>query len=115
MAHHEQKDRQFPAEWMQGAEVIISPRTPLFGKVISIGPKVVLGDGSFLSEDNDDYLSWNYEEDGEGNSIDKHLDYVMDFSIHFPYWEQVKPPEVGYNHVELIDGIYHWAIREKNF
>ena len=86
----------------------------LFGKVLSIGPKVVLANGSFLTEDRDDYISWNYEEDEDGNDIDKHLDYVMDFSVYFPYWEQAKPPE-GHNHIVLVDGVWHWAIREKNF
>lgn len=46
--------------------MIADKRTPLFGKVLSIGPKVIRADGSPLESAD---ISWNYEEDGEGNNV----------------------------------------------
>jgi hypothetical protein len=85
--------------------------TPMYGKVISIGEKVIMADGSLCDETS---ISWWYEGDEEDEFKDQHLAYVMDFSKHFPYWEELKPPE-GYNHVVEIEDVWYWAIREKNF
>jgi len=70
---------------------------------------IIMRDGS-PAEDED--ISFLYEEDGKGNTIHRHLDYVMDFSQHFPYWEELPKPE-GCKGVEKIDDVWYWIIEDK--
>jgi hypothetical protein len=73
-----------------------------------IGDKIIMADGSPCDEES---ISWWYLDDEQGNTIDKDLAYVMDFTKHFPYWEELLAPE-GYNHAVEIDGVWHWAVKE---
>lgn len=63
---------------------------------------VIMGDGS-PAQDED--MSFLYDEKG----LKRSLDYVMDFTEHFPYWKELPKPE-GYNNVGKVGGVWYWTV-----
>jgi hypothetical protein len=66
--------------------------------------QILMADGS-AAEDED--MSFLWDENDK-----RILDYVMDFSKHFPYWVEVPKPK-GLIDVEEKDGKWYWIIEDK--
>ena len=58
----------------------------------------------------DEDMSFNYEAMPDGTER-RIIDYVMNFTEHFPYWEELPKPK-GLIDVEKVDDTWYWIIED---